>query len=360
MKKICVIGQFPPPINGLTKALSTFCHNERIQNKYQIQRVDISNNKQIIKHLQTLRKMDADVFYFAIAQSTLGNLRDMMVLKTLLRRKKKIIIHLHGGYYKQLYATFNSFQKKINQKLMSQVNIVIVLGEGLKNLFEDVIDLKKVRVCENFIEDESFLEEALFEKKMNEIINADRNLKVLYLSNFNEGKGYKDVLKAAKLVKDEPIEFHFAGAFDQNEQEFFDYIKKNRLEEKVTYHGIVKGDEKKLLFLENDIFILPTYYQKEGQPISIIEAMGNGLSVITTNHAGIPDIVTEKNGFIVNKKVPNEIAEKLVELVKNKSKLTEYGYYNRAYALQNFKESDYIERLQLIFDEVLADENRIG
>ena len=42
-----------------------------------------------------------------------------------------------------------------------------------------------------------------------------------------------------------------------------------------------------------------TRYPKEGQPISILEAMGNGMVIITTDHAGIPDIVkNETNGFV--------------------------------------------------------------
>ena len=46
---------------------------------------------------------------------------------------------------------------------------------------------------------------------------------------------------------------------------------------------------------------LPTYYPMEGQPISIIEAMGFGNFIVTTNHAGIPDICCKKNSLFVQK-----------------------------------------------------------
>ena len=77
----------------------------------------------------------------------------------------------------------------------------------------------------------------------------------------------------------------------------------NKLEEYVTYHCIVGGEAKRKLLKECYIFALPTKDPNEGQPISILEAMGNGMLIITTDHAGIPDIVKDGiNGLIIQKK----------------------------------------------------------
>ena len=69
--------------------------------------------------------------------------------------------------------------------------------------------------------------------------------------------------------------FDFAGKFfEDSEKEYFEsYVKKNKLEDYVTYHGIVGGEKKKNLLKECYIFALPTRYPNEGQPISILEAM---------------------------------------------------------------------------------------
>ena len=49
--------------------------------------------------------------------------------------------------------------------------------------------------------------------------------------------------------------------------------------------------------------MLPTYYKMEGQPISILEAMATGNVILTTRHAGIPDVVTDgKHGRFFEKK----------------------------------------------------------
>ena len=46
--------------------------------------------------------------------------------------------------------------------------------------------------------------------------------------------------------------FDFAGKFfEESEKEYFEsYVKDNKLEEYVTYHGIVGGDEKRKLLKE--------------------------------------------------------------------------------------------------------------
>ena len=65
---------------------------------------------------------------------------------------------------------------------------------------------------------------------------------------------------------------------------------------------MVAGADKQRLLRESDIFVLPTTHPTEGQPISILEAMGNGLAVVTTDYPGIADVVCDgENGVVVNR-----------------------------------------------------------
>lgn len=43
-KKICMVGQFPPPIHGLSYALETL-FNSDLQKEFTLEKVDIKNNK---------------------------------------------------------------------------------------------------------------------------------------------------------------------------------------------------------------------------------------------------------------------------------------------------------------------------
>ena len=83
------------------------------------------------------------------------------------------------------------------------------------------------------------------------------------------------------------------------------------LSENVEYRGVVHGDEKIDLFSEASLFILPTNYNNEGQPVSIIEAISFGLPIISTQYRAIPDMLTEGlNGFFVDYSAPDHIITK--------------------------------------------------
>lgn len=149
------------------------------------------------------------------------------------------------------------------------------------------------------------------------------------------------------------LHFNFAGKFfnKEYEKEFFDYINKNNLNDFVTYYGIVNGTEKKQLLKKSDIFMLLTTYQKEGQPISILEAMGNGMAIVTTNHAGIPDIVeNNRNGVVINK---NEI-----DIENNYKKLEKIDFKevieNNYEDVQKYNKDNYLQNMEKQFNGIIV------
>lgn len=309
-KKVCFIAQFPPPMHGLSKAVETL-YNSGLQEEFDFEKVDITNNKSFLKNLQLIRKNEADLFYFTISQTKGGNLRDLVIFKLLRMQHKKCLIHLHGGYYRQLVDNdMAGWQRKVNYKTISRLDGAIVLGESLKPIFKGMLPDEKIFVVPNCVDDEYLMSDEEFKEKIATL--DSRSVKhILYLSNFIRSKGYPGVLEMAKLEKErvesgdeKRFHFDFAGKFFEEAEEkfFFNYIKDNALEDYVTYHGVVGGDKKRELLKTCDIFTLLTRYPNEGQPIGILEAMGNGMLIVTTDHAGIPDIVEDGvNGIVVDK-----------------------------------------------------------
>ena len=309
-KKICFIAQFPPPVHGLSKAVETL-YNSNMNQEFAFEKIDITNNKLFFKNFMKIKKSNADLFYFTISQTKGGNLRDLMILKLLRKQKKKCLIHLHGGYYRTLVDNdMPKWQKRVNYKAVSDIDGAIVLGDSLKWIFEGMLPDERIFIVPNCADDGYVMSDEAFEKKLT-AQNQQKVRHILYLSNFIRSKGYPEVLELAKLEKERcagggerMLHFDFAGGFFEEAEKkfFFDYIKNNRLENYVTYHGAVGGDKKRALLNKCDVFALLTRYPKEGQPISILEAMGNGMIIVTTDHAGIPDIVRDSiNGIVVKK-----------------------------------------------------------
>lgn len=359
MKSICIIGQFPPPIHGLSKAIETL-YNSHLKNKYLFHKIDITNNKNIFKNLWKILISRNDLYYFTISQTKGGNWRDLLILKLIEYKKKKCIIHLHGGYYRQLIEKdCGNLQRRLNYSLIKKLDGCIVLGNMLQSIFKDMIDNSKIFTVPNCVDNEYLLPKNLIKEKINNIEN-NATLHILYLSNFIESKGFKDVLNLAVIAKNakKNLHFHFAGKFYKEEDHIFtqNFIQQNQLQEYVTFHGIVSGKNKNELLQQCHIFILPTRYPNEGQPISILEAMGNAMNIITTNHAGIPDITKDKvNGLVVDKNNINlnEIYDYIQYLNQNRNVLQSIASTNYQTAITQYTEAQYISNLDRVFQIVL-------
>lgn len=357
MKKICFVAQFPPPIHGLSKAIETL-YDSDLNSYFALEKINITNNKKFLVTMLKILTSTSDLYYLTISQSRGGNLRDLVILKLIKIKHKKCIIHLHGGHYRQLVDNnMAGWQKKANYKIIKKLTGAIVLSDSLKRNFQGMIADEKIHVVMNCVDNEYLLSDAEVLKKLKSL-QTKKILHVMWLSNFIRSKGYLEVLEMAKLEKERVIDggkmrfhFDFAGKFfeDTEKQIFENYVTKNKLEDFIKYHGIVDGQEKKELLKLCDIFILPTHYPNEGQPISILEAMGNAMFIVTTNHAGIPDIVKDGvNGIIIDKNSSiNKTYEKLASIDNNTFNII--CSRNRDYCKQQFSQQKYIDRMKEIF-----------
>jgi glycosyltransferase involved in cell wall biosynthesis len=98
---------------------------------------------------------------------------------------------------------------------------------------------------------------------------------------------------------------------------------------------IVKHLEKAFLFLQHSI--VASNGDSEGTPVGIIEAMAAGLPVVSTRHAGIPDVVIEnKTGFLVDEGDINTMAKAIIKLAENRKLLSEFGTNGKVLIEKNF------------------------
>lgn len=360
-KKICFIAQFPPPMHGLSKAVETLYYSE-LNGIFEFEKIDITDNKRFLANLIKLLCSDAHLFYFTISQTKGGNLRDLIILKLLEVRKKKCLIHLHGGYYRQLVDNdIANWQQKLNYLAIKNLAGVIVLSNSLKKIFEGMIDNSKIHVVENCVDNQYLLTNQEIEEKM-DTLRDKKIIHILWLSNFIRSKGYPFVLEMAKAEKERVelggerrFHFDFAGKFFEDiEKEYFEnYLNQYGLKNYVTYHGGVGGEVKKKLLNESYIFILPTRYPNEGQPISILESMGNGMFIITTDHAGIPDIVEDGvNGIVMSKDMKSiDLYKSIIEL--SNTEIEEKARYNVSKVKGEFSEKKYLRKMMQIYSDII-------
>jgi glycosyltransferase involved in cell wall biosynthesis len=216
------------------------------------------------------------------------------------------------------------------RKTLLQVDAILVLGEGLREMYDFEPALRdKIYVVPNGLPVE-FGGVSKFLPAAGEPVN------ILYLSNLIESKGVFDLLAAIRQLKYQygiPVSAVFAGKFlassdDQLvssaadvESHFFSLLKRYQIEECVQYVGEVSGDAKWQLLEKSHFFVLPTNYVNEGQPVSIIEAMAYGCPVITTRFRAIPDLVVDgETGVLVKYGDVDKLSLRLSELAKDQER----------------------------------------
>jgi glycosyltransferase involved in cell wall biosynthesis len=83
------------------------------------------------------------------------------------------------------------------------------------------------------------------------------------------------------------------------------FVKKHKLESKVTFRGFVSNDEVIAELKQSDVFLQPSF--REGGSWSIMEAMMYGLPVICLDTSGPKDMVTDQCGLLINMSSPEQV-----------------------------------------------------
>ncbi len=371
MKKhsLIFIGALPPPYHGVT-VFNKGLLNSKISDIYKLYHLDISDKRNLanlgrldlqniylaLRNLWDLMKLyvrkKPDLVYLATAQN-IAYLRDgLFIIVAKFLGKAKIVIHVHGSYFKQYYSNTNWFVKQFIDFTMKQVNTAIVIGDSVKYVIDSWV--RDVHVVPNGTP---------FNPKLdNKFKRNISSITISYLGNFLESKGVLDIIKAAKIVVDKypEVRFKFAGSWWAQEPEtkkcIFRFIQEKHLENKIEFMGRILGGKKEKFLIDTDIFVFPSWYKYEGHPIVILEAMAAGCPVISTKNVGaIPETVIDgKTGILVEKKNPKAIAKAIIKLIEDPELRVKMGMAGRKRYEQYYTQEKNIENMIRVFEKVLV------
>jgi glycosyltransferase involved in cell wall biosynthesis len=123
--------------------------------------------------------------------------------------------------------------------------------------------------------------------------------------------------------------------------------------------GAVSHEQVKELFSKAFCFVQHSVEaidgDSEGTPVAVIEAQAAGLPVVSTLHAGIPDVVIDgETGFLVSEKDVDAMAQKMLLLYENRTLAEQMGKKAKARAKEHFTMQRHIGQLDALFDALLA------
>lgn len=365
-KKILFLSTLPPPYHGASMSSAMCLDILKSDNTIEVKNIKLNNSVEVsdlgkvtfnklygilriskqIKYL--IKNFNPDIIYFAPAVTGYALIRDFFFLKIIKAFSRgKLILHIRGQFKKREWD--NLFTKFIIKSLL-QCDKAIVLGPELIVNLNNTIPLKDIYILPNAIiktiSDTEF--KNIMERKG---INSD--LKLLFLSNMAESKGWFKVLETCKLLIDAGIKFKcdFVGDWpsDYERQNFYRYIKNNNLSSNVVHHGQLLNKEKNNIFEGADILIFPTVY--DACPRVIIEAMEFGLPVISNNVGTIPSLIEHgKTGFILERNQAVEIFGYIIKL-QDKDYRNVMGIKSRERFLEKFTLDKYRSKFIAIINQ---------
>ncbi len=301
--------------------------------------------RQIIVLAKFLKKLNSREVAFVHINMPLEKaaiVRDAFFTLMCKLKRKKCLIHIHGGKYSKDYNIPFSLKYAVKCSL-KYASHIIVLGEKELVFFQELyqVNNEKITVLQNCVG---------VPQNLSNNIKGKGTINLLYLGRIDKNKGLQEILQALSSLS-ESVDFilHIAG--DGNEREWFIKECKVRFGDKTQYHGVVSGDKKIQLLKLSHVFLLPSYF--EGLPIALLEAMAFGVVPIVTRVGSIPEVVQDNvNGVFVEIKNSISLVEKLNSIFNNRENLEKMAVESYKTIKDNFSIEEYIKSLNQIYSEL--------
>ena len=262
--------------------------------------------------------------------------------------RKKIIIHFRGGELG--FQGRHNFWHRISISILIKLSSsVIFLGVKEKQYFLDNYKILRYRNAYALPNAVNVPLKAGDEKHCK---FSNSRIDLVYFGRMDHSKGLKEIALALELLVDN-IDFHFHAIGDGPDLESFEKNLNSRsLTEYVTIHGSKTQGEIFDILSKCQIFILPSHF--EGLPNSLLEAMAHHVVPVVTPVGSIPEVVVPgNNGFMVQVKCPEELAETIIFAKNNEVLLADMA--NRGHLLmeRKFSIKSYCASLDSIYNETI-------
>lgn len=245
---------------------------------------------------------------------------ELMIPIRLIFKKIPIIFTVHGyhGYNAQFSYKLSSF---LSNKLAT--NVISVCEAEFNILTKLGLDKDKLHLIYNGVNPPQLNSEISLQYLQKFALNSSEQIIIGTAARLDEVKGLTYLLQGLAIVNqyllkenksiNKNLKLVIAGTGKLEES-----LKKEAEDLNIAHQVIFTGyinDLPNLMHLY-DIFVLPSL--QEAASLACIEAMSLGKPIIGTSVGGIPEqVYDDVNGFIVEPRNPEQIADSLIKLIEN-------------------------------------------
>lgn len=267
-----------------------------------------------------LRRTRPDVVHIHFA-SRASSVRKMLLARLALACGARVIMHAHGGGYRDYWASLSRAGRAATLATLRQVDRLIVLGEGWREFFSSLgVSPERIVVLSNPVA----LPRAL------PVRLARTQIRLVYLGLIARSKGTFDLIDAlAALPPASLARLKLVIAGNGANAELRELVAARGLQQVVEVLDWVGPAERDRLLASADVFVLPSY--AEGLPMALLEAMAWGLPVICSDVGSIPEHVHDGvEGILVRPGNIAQLADAIQHVISDDVLRTRMGTRARA------------------------------
>jgi glycosyltransferase involved in cell wall biosynthesis len=238
---------------------------------------------------------------------------------------RKVLLHVHGGGFRQRYIDYPAWLKRIVRDLLKASHCIIVASPQMRDTFLMIgVKPEKIALLPNAIN----LPDPAKCSAKEESTSGKTQITVLFLNRIYAAKGIREfVAVALDICASYPqASFRIAGDCTGKEVgELRESIAERGLSERIKFLGKIDEEEKCRELCSADIYVLPSYV--EDLPYGLIEAMAYGIACVASEVGGIPSLIEDgKSGLLCK---PQDVSslktsvERLIQDNKLRQKLAE-------------------------------------
>ena len=258
-----------------------------------------------------------------------------------------IINHIHGADFDEFYINASEKKKKLIRNTYAKCERLIALSSEWKERLSQLVDPEKIVIIENY----SILHEEAFEQRKVKELTAN----VLFLGELGKRKGCYDIPYVVKKVVEQvpTAMFYLCGAGSVEDENNIKHLcEEQGIIDHVVFPGWIRDKKKDDMLRNADVFFLPSY--NEGMPMSVLDAMGYGLPVVSTNVGGIPKIVRNgKNGYCCEAGNIEALAEGIISLLTNDEQCKSFSQGSMEIIRSRYSLEYHLGLLEALYENVI-------
>lgn len=309
----------------------------------------VGRSTDLVRVLRCVRHWRPDVIYVATSHTWQSLLRDISLALAVTRRGPPLVLHLHGSRCDRLGRPGQTLFTLCSRWLMRRAAAVMLLSTEEQRAWQSSCPDVRFEVVVNPFVPETVVDP---ERRARGALTRDGGV-ILIVARLMRPKGVFELLEALEMVRrNRPCRLVMAGVGPARDG-LAKCAKALGIEHAVEMLGYVTGPVLASAYASADVFVLPSYHD-EGFPLSVMEAMANGLPIVTTRIRGCADyLASDVNAVFVPPRDARAVAAAIERMLDDDDLRLRMGRANAA-KIAEFTPETVVPRYAEILGSVIA------